>query len=122
MREPGYFHLLISLLSLLPSSFIFLAFFGKGGRTVKTHGLQRCVFILADLSLFEAKNFLFSILEEFLSVLTFRITLSYVSIGDPILDFIFSFSFVNDIPINREKYIYKEFTCYIYFYFFSFIE
>lgn len=47
--------------------------------TVKTHGLQRCVFILADLSLFEAKNFLFSIVEEFLSVLTFRITLSYVS-------------------------------------------
>lgn len=80
MREPGYFHLLISLLSLLPSSFIFLAFFGGGGgRTVKTHGLQRCVFILADLSLFEAKNFLFSIVEEFLSVLTFRITLSYVS-------------------------------------------
>lgn len=79
MREPGYFHLLISLLSLLPSSFIFLAFFWGGGMTVKTHGLQRCVFILADLSLFEAKNFLFSIVEEFLSVLTFRITLSYVS-------------------------------------------
>lgn len=73
MSQVRYFHLLISF----PSSFIFLAsffFFCFFLPAVKTHG-GGCVFILADLSLFEADNdcglgnFIekFSIVVEFLN-------------------------------------------------------
>ena len=76
MSQVRYFHLLISL----PSSFIFLAsFFFFFFFLLLSPGCQDtrggCVFILADLSLFEADNdcglgnFIekFSIVEEFLN-------------------------------------------------------
>lgn len=74
MSQVRYFHLLISLLSL-PSSFIFLATFFASFFCQDTRGIGGCVFILADLSLFEADNdcglgnFIekFSIVEQFLS-------------------------------------------------------